>query len=74
MTVWADLLRRERPWALEVVSWDRKPDPTFSDALALVRYELWTAPTFNLSRADRDIVKIPRGQYDRLMALVCKPP
>src|SRR3954465_9843335 len=43
VTLWASQLAAERGLALECVRWYRKLLPTFSDALALVRYELWAA-------------------------------
>jgi hypothetical protein len=38
-------------------AWYAKPRPTFSDAVAAVRYELWRCPTFHSSQANRDIAK-----------------
>jgi hypothetical protein len=40
-------------------AWYHKPRPTFSDALAAVRFELWCCPTFHTSKANRDIAKLP---------------
>jgi hypothetical protein len=38
-----------------------KPRPTFSDALALVRQELWAHATFRGSLREPDTVKVPRS-------------
>jgi hypothetical protein len=42
-------------------AWYRKPSPTFSDALALVRKELWGHATFQGSLRGPDTAKVPRG-------------
>jgi hypothetical protein len=59
VTLWANQLYAEAGLPPENVRWYRKPDPTFSDALALVRRELGIAPTFGTSRDDCEVVKIP---------------
>jgi hypothetical protein len=49
-----------------------KQRPTFSDALALVRKELWAREaTFCGSSAESDAVKVPRGFMERLTDAVC---
>jgi hypothetical protein len=45
--------------AIRQAAWYRKSRPTFSDALALVRKELWAQATFRESPADTDTVKVP---------------
>jgi hypothetical protein len=57
--------------ALRQVAWYHKARPTFSDALALVRKELWTQGTFCRSFADIDTVKVPRTFVERLTYAVC---
>jgi hypothetical protein len=52
-------------------AWYRKPRPTFSDALATVRYELWRDPSFHASRANRDIAKLPATVLKRLAFALC---
>ena len=50
-------------------AWYPKPQPTFSDALALVRQCLWMAyPTFRISREEPDILKIPKPLFDTLVS------
>ena len=46
-------------------------DPTFSDALALVRKELWAQRTFCGSPEASDTVKVPRAYVERLTEAVC---
>src|SRR3954468_15172576 len=52
--VWAARLEAERGLSPEWVRWYPKRVPTFSDALALVRRELWMSPTFAASAGHRD--------------------
>jgi hypothetical protein len=52
-------------------SWYRKPHPTFSDALALVRRELWAEGTFCGSAREADMVKVPRVFVERLTETLC---
>ncbi len=52
-------------------AWYHKAHPTFSDALALVRKELWACATFRGSHSEADTVKVPRVFIERLTAAVC---
>jgi hypothetical protein len=52
-------------------AWYRKALPTFSDALALVRQELWSRMAFCLSTDDAEFVKVPRALVDRLVDALC---
>jgi hypothetical protein len=74
VTLWAARLEAERGLWPEWVRWYPKRAPTFSDALALVRRELWMAPTFAASPDHRDILKVPADVLDRLMRVACRPP
>jgi hypothetical protein len=53
-------------------AWYHKAHPTFADALALVRKELWAQEqTFCGSPAETDTVKVPRALVERLTDAVC---
>ena len=53
-------------------AWYRKSHPTFSDALALVRKELWAQEeTFCGSVQENDMVKVSREFVERLTDAVC---
>jgi hypothetical protein len=52
-------------------AWYRKTHPTFADALALVRKELWAGATFYGSPAQTDTIKVPRAYVERLTEAVC---
>jgi hypothetical protein len=47
-------------------AWYTKPLPTFVDALARVRRELWAVPVFSLSPRPADRVEITRSLWDRM--------
>ncbi len=53
--------------------WYHKAHPTFADALALVRKELWAQEeqTFYGSPAQTDTIKVPRAYVERLTEAVC---
>jgi hypothetical protein len=57
--------------AVRQAAWYRKSRPTFSDALALVRKELWAHATFRESAVDTDTVKVPREFVERLTEALC---
>jgi hypothetical protein len=54
-------------------AWYNKRHPTFSDALALVRRELWAqeGATFYESMPEDDTVKVPRAFIERLTDALC---
>ena len=53
-------------------AWYEKAHPTFSDALALVRRQLWVQEaTFCGSPADTETVKVPQALMERLTDALC---
>jgi hypothetical protein len=52
-------------------AWYHKQEPTFSDAIAVVRRSLWTHQVFQTSPRDADPRKIPRALADHLCELLC---
>jgi hypothetical protein len=52
--------------AFRQVGWYHKSHPTFADAFALVRKELWAQETFCGSPWKTDTVKVPRALIERL--------
>jgi hypothetical protein len=53
-------------------AWYAKSLPTFSDALALVRFQLWAAfPTFQTSREPPDLIKVSRPFFVSLVETLC---
>jgi hypothetical protein len=74
VTLWASQLAAERGPPVERVRWYPKPLPTFSDALALVRRELWTAQVFAISPADQTTQNVSTDLINRLLLVACRPP
>ena len=72
VTLFADHQMREVAGALRrQAAWYRKRHPTFADALAVVRKELWAGATFYGSPAHSDTIKVPRAYVERLTEAVC---
>ena len=72
VTLFADRQMREAAGALRrQAAWYQKRHPTFADALAVVRKELWAGATFYGSPAQRDTIKVPRALVERLTDAVC---
>jgi hypothetical protein len=57
--------------AFRRAAWYHKTHPTFADALALVRKELWAQETFCGSPADTETVKVPRAFMEHLTDTLC---
>ena len=71
VTLWAHKLHATQPTTPRAAAWYPKPLPTFSDALALVRRELWTRPGFNISANGPKLVEIPRTTINALIGAAC---
>jgi hypothetical protein len=66
-----DRQMRRAVGAVRQAAWYHKRDPTFADALALVRKELWAHATFCGSPSATDTVKVPRAYVECLTEAVC---
>ena len=71
ITAFAHGLMAKAAGAFRRAAWYHKSYPTFADALALVRKELWASATFCGSPAETDTVKVPRAFVERLTDAVC---
>jgi len=71
VTLWAHPRMGAPGDRVRQAAWYPKALPTFSDALALVRRELWAHAAFCMSTADPDVVEIPRAFVDRLTDALC---
>jgi DDE superfamily endonuclease len=74
VTVWASEIQLRHGLSLNAARWYPKRTPTFSDALAAVRAELWRAEAFAISRADGQGMKIPASFLERLLLVASRPP
>ena len=62
----ANLLHQERPSRTD--SWYAKSEPTFIDAIALVRRQLWLgSETLSTSVSASDVAKVPLPLFNRLV-------
>src|SRR5579875_2008897 len=52
-------------------AWYHKQEPTFSDAIAVVRRSVWDHQVFQTSPRDADPRKIPRALADHLCEMLC---
>jgi hypothetical protein len=65
ITVLAQRLAKRGQVLTRQTAWYAKPRPTFSDALAAVRLELWRQPTFQMSKNNQDVAKLPNAMFKR---------
>ncbi len=64
----AHMLQKECPATPRSAAWYAKSLPTFADAIALVRRDLWQASeTFPMSSGQPDITKVPAPLFNRLI-------
>jgi hypothetical protein len=73
VTLWASEALAQDGVTPRQAAWYRKPQLTFSDALAAVRQRLWALATFSTSPDAGDVAKIPRALLDRLTEAACFP-
>lgn len=71
VTLLAHHLAQRGKVLIHQTAWYQKPRPTFSDALAAVRFELWRCPTFHRSSATPDITKLPPAVLKRFAFVLC---
>jgi hypothetical protein len=71
ITLWAnDHYTKPTPVARTAI-WHPKSSPTFSDALASVRRQLWLQGNFQMSRQESDPAKISPATLNTLINLAC---
>jgi hypothetical protein len=71
ITLTAHLLIEKGATYVRSTAWYRKTRPTFSDAIALVRRQLWDHLHFSTSLQETDMIQIPRALFERFMDAVC---
>jgi hypothetical protein len=74
VAVWASEIQARRGLPLNAARWYPKRTPTFSDALATIRAELWRAEAFAISRSNGEDTKTTAGLLERLLFVACRPP
>jgi hypothetical protein len=71
ITLLAHRLAQRGKVLVRETAWYTKPRPTFSDALAAVRLELWRQPTFQMSKNNKNIAKLPNAIFKRFAQALC---
>lgn len=71
VTLMAHDLFQSHGHVFRTAAWYVKRRPTFSDALAVIRRELWSTCHFSMSAFTEEMVKIPRSVFERLTDTVC---
>lgn len=71
VTLLAHQLQKQHTFSLSGTAWYRKKLPTFTDALALVRQQLWQIRTFQSSHSETNVVKVPRTLFNDWANLLC---
>lgn len=71
ITLMARKLINAQTMPVRTASWYEKEQPTFSDAIALVRRCLWSNCHFSMSGQNIDLAKIPRSLLERFIDALC---
>jgi hypothetical protein len=71
ITLTAQQLIEKGATCIRSTAWYGKTRPTFSDAMALVRRQLWDHLHFSMSQQETDMIKIPRALFERFIDAVC---
>jgi hypothetical protein len=71
VTLLAHRSTRQGKLPIRQAAWYVKPLPTFSDALAVVRHQLWQALSFHTSVPEADMQKVPRVLLERFTDALC---
>jgi hypothetical protein len=71
VTLLAHRSTRRGKLPIRQAAWYIKPLPTFSDALAVVRHQLWQAMIIHTSVPEADMQKVPCGLLERFADALC---
>ena len=72
ITLWADQLQKRNLLFLKPCAWYQKSRPTFSDAIASVRYRIWRKQHFCMSLFQADIQKLNPPWAEHLIAMLIR--
>lgn len=71
ITLMARKLINAQAMPVRTAAWYEKEQPTFSDAITLVRRCLWSNWHFSISAQNIDLAKIPRSLLERFIDALC---
>lgn len=72
ITLWANWLFEMKKLTVFSTSWYRKSHPTFSDAIASVRYRIWDFQHFYMSEKNTDIHKLNHDFFKHLWFMAAR--
>lgn len=71
VTLTSGALMKTEAEVIRKAAWYAKTEPTFSDAIALLRRRLWSHDYFSMSDSRGEMIKVPRSLLERLTDAVC---
>ncbi len=74
VTLLAHRSTKQQTLPIRQAAWYTKDTPTFSDALALVRRQIWQSQHFSISLPQGDIVNIPLSDLQPWLDALCYTP
>lgn len=72
VTLWADKLHADGKLLVPTCAWYQKPHPTFSDAIASVRRQIWRNQKFLTSYLEDDVHNLSADSLEPLIALAIR--
>lgn len=73
VTLFVSRLTHDQPLPVRTAAWYTKPEPTFADAIAFVRFYLWTHMQFNNSHVKTTSSLFPDSVWAGLVDAMCYP-
>ena len=71
IVLFAHQLQSTKTYTTMKTAWYPKELPTFSDAIAWVRQDIWHTRLFDMSRGNDDLQKVPHSMLDSWLSLLC---
>jgi hypothetical protein len=71
VTLLAQRLAQRGKVIVRRTAWYAKPLPTFTDAIAAVRFQLWRSPDFHTSTFNQHIAKLPDAVFNAFASALC---
>ena len=71
VTLAAQLLLEQGATCVRSTAWYHKTRPTFADAIAWVRRQVWEHIHFSMSHQETDMIQIPRALFECFIDAVC---
>jgi hypothetical protein len=72
VTLWAHELQQQQGIEAKSSAWYAKKHPTFSDAMALVRQQLWQAQEFSTSKFETEVKNLNEPLIQHLCAMMAR--